>query len=75
MYDTLADKLNHLPHPTGNASLKEWAMCYSYHLHNLFDIFCMHIGNIEPFSNRDLTSPEVFQRFVKMLYKKSSKVI
>lgn len=75
MYDTIADKINHLPHRHVDTPFQKWVRVHKYHLDRIFNIFCSHIDNIEPFKSRDLNTPEVFERFAKMLYKKSSNVI
>ena len=75
MNQTVAYKLNYLPHKTSDVSFQNWVRAYKYHIDNIFNIFCFHIKDIEPFNNRDLDNKEVFERFAQMLYKKSSRII
>ena len=72
---TIADRLNHLPHPSAFTSFVIWENTYQFHLHNLYRIFTDRLEDIEPFSKMNLKSSSKYKNLAKYLYKKSSTII
>ena len=72
---TIADRLNHLPHPTTSTSFLIWEKTYQFHILKLFLIFTERLEDIEPFSKMNLDTNIKYRNFAKYLYKKSSRVI
>jgi hypothetical protein len=79
MDNTISRKLNHLPHKVEETPFGVWFKCYNYHLRNIFNIFFDELIDIEPFSSKNFKDEKYFElffeRFSKMIYKKSSRVV
>ena len=75
MYDTVADKLNYIPHRDKDTSFDVWMGCYAHHIKKIYDIFIHSLCVVEPFNTIDFTDQDRFTKFAKMLYKKSSGII
>jgi hypothetical protein len=75
MYNTISHKLNYIPYQTSDVKFQNWVKTYKYHIDNLYNIFCGAICDVEPFKNMNMETPDYFEKFAYMLYKKSSRII
>lgn len=64
-----------IPYPKQNANFTIWLHHYMPELEKIYLIFRLNIENIEPFSKLDFNDRNLFIKFARYIFSKSSGVL